>query len=184
MIIPYFESKRQKLMLEADKHGLLLFDNFNGQCTDGIFQLLEGHLINSVIIPVNCTDQLQPLNFSFNIAAKTFLCSKFQMWFAKEIALQKDGEKPREPVDLWLSNMKPLGAHWLVELYDHFKANPTVLLNGFRAAGITNCLNAWFSYLIIDYQCSRCTYSYVLQYSYASTIVLGIHICIIYKINI
>ena len=79
MIIPYFESKRQKLKLEADKHGLLLFDNFNGQCTDGIFQLLEGHLINSVIIPVNCTDQLQPLNLSFNIAAKTFLCSKFQM---------------------------------------------------------------------------------------------------------
>ena len=53
------------------------------------------------------------------------------MWFAKEIALQKDGEKPREAVDLQLSNINPLGAQWLVELYDHFKANPEVLLNGF-----------------------------------------------------
>ena len=142
VIIPYFENKRQKLKLEADNHGLVLFDNFNGQCTDGIFQLLEEHHINSVIIPANCTDHLQPLDLSFNKAAKTFLHSKFQMWFAKEIALQKDSEKPREPVDLRLSNMKPLGAQWLVKLYDHFKANPTVLLNGFRAAGITNCLNA------------------------------------------
>ena len=142
VIIPYFENKRQKLKLEADKRGLVLFDNFNGQCTDGMFQFLEEHHINSVIIPTNCTDRLQPLDLSFNKAAKTFLHSKFQMWFAKEIALQNDGEKPREPVDLRLSNMKPLGAQWLVELYDHFKANPTVLLNGFRAAGITNCLNA------------------------------------------
>ena len=53
VIIPHFENKRQKLKLEADKRGLVLFDKFNGQCTDGIFQLLEEHHINSVIIPAN-----------------------------------------------------------------------------------------------------------------------------------
>ena len=37
------------------------------------------------------------------------------MWFAKEIALQKDCEKPREPMDLHLNDMKPLGAQCLVE---------------------------------------------------------------------
>ena len=61
------------------------------------------------------------------------------MSFAKEIALQKDSE------NLWIyilrSNMKSLGEQWLVELYD-FKCNPTFLVNGFKTAGITNCLNA------------------------------------------
>ena len=85
------------MKLEAD---MVLFDNFNGQCTDGIFQILEEHYINAVIIPANCMDWLQPLDLSFNKAAKTFLHSKFQMWFAKEIALQKNGEKPTEPVDV------------------------------------------------------------------------------------
>lgn len=41
VIIPYFENKWQKLKLEADKRSLVLFDNFNGQCTNRIFQLLE-----------------------------------------------------------------------------------------------------------------------------------------------
>ena len=64
------------------------------------------------------------------------------MWFAKEIALQKNDEKPIEPVDLRLSNMKPLAARWLLELHDYFKANPTVIVNDFKAVGITDCLSA------------------------------------------
>ena len=64
------------------------------------------------------------------------------MWFAKEIALQKNDKNPNEPVDLRLSKIKPLGAQWLLELYDHFKANPSVIVNGFKAAGITDCLSA------------------------------------------
>lgn len=140
VIIPSFENKWQKLKLETDKRGLVLFYNFNCHCTDRMFQFLKEH-INAVIIPVNCTDRLQALDLSFNKTAKTFLHSKFQMWFAKEITLQKDCEKSRESIHLQLSNMKPLEAQWLVELYDHIKANPTVLLNGFKAAGITNCLN-------------------------------------------
>ena len=39
-------------------------------------------------------------------------------------------------------HLRPLGTQWLVEIYDHFKDNPTVLLNGFKVAGITKCLNA------------------------------------------
>ena len=142
VIIPYFENKRKRLKLAANKRGLVLFDNFNGQCTDGMLKLLEEHHINVILIPANCTDRLQPLDLSFNKAAKTFLRSKFQMWFAKEIALQKNGEKPNEPVDLCLSKIKPLGAQWLLELYDHFKANPSVIVNGFKATGITDCLSA------------------------------------------
>ena len=73
VIIPYFENKRKRLKLEANKRGLVLFDNFNGQCTDGIFKLLEEHHINVILIPANCTDQLQPLDLKVNCNGKFML---------------------------------------------------------------------------------------------------------------
>ena len=51
-----------------------------------------------------------------------FLHSRFQDWFAQQVAAQKRGEKPVEPIDLHLSTMKPLRAQWMIELFDHFKA--------------------------------------------------------------
>ena len=95
-----------------------------------------------MIIPANCTDRLQPLDLSFNETAKVFLRSRFWYWFAQLVAAQKRGEKPVEPVDLRLSMMKPLGAQWMVELFDHFKAKSSVICNGFKAAGITDCLKS------------------------------------------
>lgn len=71
-----------------------------------------------------------------------FLHSRFQDWFSQQIATQKRGEKPVEPVDLHLSMMKPLGAQWMVELFDHFKAKSSVICNGFKAAGIADCLKS------------------------------------------
>ena len=142
IIIPYFEQTRLRLKLAADTWGLVLFDNFNGQCTEKVFQLLEENNINFVLIPANCTDRLQPLDLSFNKPTKMFLRLKFQDWFAQQVASQKRGEKPVEPVDLRLSIMKPLGAQWLVKLYDHFKAKSSVIYNGFRASGIVDCLKS------------------------------------------
>ena len=51
-----------------------------------------------------------------------FLHSRFQDSFAQQVAAQKRGEKPVEPIDLHLSTMKPLRAQWMIELFDHFKA--------------------------------------------------------------
>ena len=76
-------------MTKADKHGLMLFDNFNGQCTDRIFQLLEEPHISSVIISANCTDCLQPLDLSFSKAAKTFLYSKFRCGLLKKLLCKR-----------------------------------------------------------------------------------------------
>ena len=75
-----------------------------------------------------------------------FLRSRFQDWFAQQVAAQKRGEKPVEPVDLRLSMMKPLGAQWMVELFDHYKAKSSVICSDFKAAGkmpgITDCLKS------------------------------------------
>ena len=37
-----------------------------------------------------------------------------------------------KPVDLHLNVVKSLGAKWLMEMHDHFKSNPQIILNGFR----------------------------------------------------
>ena len=93
-----------------------------------------------MIILVNCTDRLQPLDLSFNKSAKMFLRLRFQDWFAQQVAAQKRGEKPVEPVDLHLNMMKPLGAQWMVELFNHFKVKSSIICNGFKVAGIADCL--------------------------------------------
>ena len=58
------------------------------------------------------------------------------------MATQLSDEKQEvEPVDLRLSVVKPLGAKWMIELFDHFKQHPEIIRNVFSAAGISDCLN-------------------------------------------
>ena len=40
------------------------------------------------------------------------------------------------PVDLRMSIVKLLSAKWIIGMYDHFKASPQTICNGFRAAGL------------------------------------------------
>ena len=46
------------------------------------------------------------------------------------------------PVDLKLSVMKPqpLGAQWMIKLYDYFKSKPEIIENGFKQVGINGVL--------------------------------------------
>ena len=64
IIMAYIEQTISRLKLAADTRGLVIFDNFSGQCTEKIFHLLEEN--NFALIPVKCTDRLQPLDLSFN----------------------------------------------------------------------------------------------------------------------
>ena len=123
IIVPYVQSTRAGLGLPPSHPALVIFDEFNGQTTDKVFSILEENSIFYVIVPPNCTDRLQPLDISVNKAAKEFLRSRFQEWYASKIAFQlKQSARVTEPVDLRLSLMKPIGAKWLIELYDYFKS--------------------------------------------------------------
>lgn len=74
-----------------------------------------------------------------NKAAKEFLRTKFQAWYADKISAQMDnGKTSFTPVDLKLSIVKPVGAKWLMEMYDYFKTKPQILINGFCGAGISD----------------------------------------------
>ena len=135
IIFPYIEEKRSELKLSNDQPALLIYDNFKAQCTSSLLRLLDRHNINVIMIPPNCTDRLQPLDLSLNKAAKDFLRRKFREWYAKQVCVQLDGAQ-NIPVDLRLSILKPLGAEWIESLYKYIQDNPSIVKNGFKAAGI------------------------------------------------
>ena len=73
IILPYLSIKRKELKLTPEQPAVMIFDNFKGQCTEELLKFLDLHNINVVLIPSNCTDGLQPLDFTINKAAKKFL---------------------------------------------------------------------------------------------------------------
>ncbi len=107
---------------------------------------MEKHNIQSVLVPANCTDRLQPLDISVNKAAKSFLRSQFQTWYSDEVSRQySDSEMTGddfEPTDLSTPRMKCLGGQWLVNVFDYLSKNPTIINNGFLASHIPQSIDA------------------------------------------
>ena len=106
------------------------------------FNLLEDNHIHVVMVPANCTDRLQPLEISVNKPAKSFLRQQFHKWYAEQIYQHLHDKTDVTPVDLRLNVVKPLGAQWMIQLYDYLKSNPDIVQNGFRAAGILDCITS------------------------------------------
>ena len=49
-------------------------------------------------------------------------------------------EHKNKPVDLWLSILKPLSAKWIESLHKYILDNPSIVINGFKTAGIFEAL--------------------------------------------
>jgi len=79
-------------------------------------------------------------DLSINKPAKDFLHKQFEGWYAKQVCSQLDEGKQSEGVDLRLSTIKPLGTDWMVALYSHIKSNPDIVKDGFKEAGIFDCI--------------------------------------------
>jgi len=127
---------KRKEQLAADYPALVLFDTFKGQCTNEVYRLFDQNNILYVIIPANCTDKLQPLDLSFNKAAKDFLRKQFQQWYGRIIS-QQLADRICEEVDLRLSRMKPISAMWAI---NYFISHPGITVNSFSDAGILDGL--------------------------------------------
>lgn len=140
ILLPYVRDKREELKLAADYPALVIFDKFTGQGTENLLKLLEENHIYFVMVPANCTDRLQPMDISVNKPAKNFLRQQFQEWYADKICNQLSQKEGMSPVDLRLSIVKPLGAQWMIKLYDYLKSKPDIIKNGFRGAGISDYL--------------------------------------------
>ena len=142
ILVPYVANKRKALKLAQDHPALVIFDHFSAQMTDAFFKLLEENHLRRVMIPANCTDRLQPLDISVNKTAKEFLRRQFHDWYAKQICEHLEEDTPVVPVDLKLTTVKPVGAKWMMNLYDYLKAKPEIIVNGFRGAGIVDFLTS------------------------------------------
>ena len=119
IIVPYIEAQRD-LINEPGKSAVVIIDNFKGQVTREVFQILEKHNIHTCLLPPNTTDRLQPMDVSVNKAAKSFLRKKFDNWYASQISDQLAGKDPTtvvlDPIDLSMPHLRELGARWLVEM--------------------------------------------------------------------
>ena len=115
---------------------------FKAQCTSNILSLLDDHNIRFVVVPSHCTGRLQPLDVSVNKAVKDSLQRSFQEWYSTEVRKQLDKGIP-QPVDLSMSVVKPLGAMQLMNVFEYMyiKSNTSLIVNGFKGAGILSHFN-------------------------------------------
>ena len=85
-----------------------------------------------ILIPPNCTDRLQPLDISVNKPAKDFYGGNFKIGTQRKFAvMQFQGLESKEPVDLRLTIVKPLGAQWVISLHKYLKSKPQIIQNEF-----------------------------------------------------
>ena len=133
-----WNKKREDLKLSGDHPALVVFDCFKAQCTSNILQILRDNNIDTVLIPASCTDRLQPLDVSVNKAAEEFLHRQFHLWYAGEVCHQLRQRSSIKPLDTRVSAIKPLGAKWMIKMYDYFKSNPEIIIKGFRKPDYNN----------------------------------------------
>ena len=142
IIFPYVDSVRATSGLDDDFPALVIFDNFKGQVTTEITQLLEEHNVHAIKLPPNCTDRLQPMDISVNKAAKDFIREKFNAWYAEQVAQQLDDGEDLQPINLTGAAMKSIGAKWIVQMFEYIRDNPSLVVNGFHKAEIPQAIDS------------------------------------------
>ena len=85
VIVTFADSTRQSSQLPENLPALEIFDHFKGQLTEAITNELEEDFIHSVIIPHNCSGELQLLDISVNKVIKSLLRSKFSDLYSDEL---------------------------------------------------------------------------------------------------
>ena len=97
-----------------------------------------------LIVPHNLTNKFPPLDISINQKAKKFVSHKFNNWYADRVGEQlRRGVAPSDvKVSMKLSDLKPLHAHWIVEIFDYLKQQNESIVNGFDKAGITEAVKS------------------------------------------
>ena len=143
IIVPYLQAQCE--LIKANKPALIVMDNFKGQVTDKIRELLEKNNIHTCLLPPNTTNRLQPMDLLVNKSAKSFLQANFNEWYLGEINKQlqgKDWEKVMlDPVNLSMLLLRELGAGWLVQMAEYLADNPEIIVNGFIRSGILSSID-------------------------------------------
>ena len=140
IIISYVESYREFLN-DPDQAALVTMDNFKGQVTSAVNNLLEVHNIYVCLISANTMDLLQSMDVAVNKPAKDFLKQRFEQWYSGEVTKQLQGAADiasveLQPIDFSMASVKELSAKWLVEMSEYIANNPQFIVSGFQRSGI------------------------------------------------
>ena len=109
VIVPFVDSTRQRLELPENQPALAIFDHFKDQLIEAITTELEDNSIHSVIIPPNCTGELQPMDISVNKIIKSLLRLKFPEWYSDELSEKFINVDDDEPIDISSAQIKCIG---------------------------------------------------------------------------
>ena len=96
----------------------------------------------SLIVPHNLTKKFQPREISVNKTAKAFIQNQYNDWFSNKVSVQlKKGTDPADiKITSKLSNLKPLHASWIVDLYKHLSDNQEIIVDGFDSTEISEAV--------------------------------------------
>ena len=140
IVVPFIAKKREVLKLPSNNPALAFFDGFKGQTTDGICQILSDNHISFVMIPVNCTDKLQPLDIAIN-RLKNELKRSFQSWYADKVRKQlEEVSISRVTIDVGLTVVKNPSANWNISAWQSIQHRPQLAINGFKEAGVFDAI--------------------------------------------
>ena len=139
IILPHVQKEQAKLRC-GNRKALLIFDVFQGQTADKIFKVLKDNHVLVAKVPANMTHLFQPLDLTFNKAAKDYTKQKFSDWFTCQIntGLENGPELDDIEIDYRLSLLKPFHAKWLISFYNYMTATKgqKVISNGWKRSGI------------------------------------------------
>ena len=133
IIIPYAEAQRADL--EGSKPALAIVDNFRGQTTSKVTDLLEANGIHVCFLPPITTDLLQQWTYQWTNLQKR----RFEAWYTKEVSKQLHGKDidtvELQNINLRFAALKELDARWLVEMAEYNSSNPQFIVNSFNVLG-------------------------------------------------
>ena len=142
IIFPYLSAERKELGYPEEQQSLIIMDTFKRQVNEEMKLLYLKNNCQLVIVPHNLTNKFQPLDISINQSAKKFISNKFNAWYADRVSKQlSNGVAPGDvKVSLKLSDLKPLHARWIVEIYNHLKHQNDSIIKSFDDAEINEAI--------------------------------------------
>ena len=142
IIFPYLENIKHEKGYPSEQFSLIIMDTFKGQDNDTLKDLCRENNCAVVIVPHNLTNKFQPLDISVNKAAKAFIQNKYNDWFANHVSSQlQNGTDPANiKISSKISELKPLHASWVVDLYHYLREEKEMVKNGFDSAGISDAI--------------------------------------------